>query len=258
MRAIPDMGELIGFRALQGLGGGGLLVLARQSSATWCRLASAASTRARSAPSSGWPAWRGRCSAASLWTPSAGAGSSTSTCPSASSRSLSSPWCCEPGGQDAAQDRLSRHAAAGRFGHCVILLTTWGGTTYPWGSGVIIGLGVAAVAAAVGWALVERRAPEPVLPLRLFTFPCVLGRLRGRLHRWLRVVRRADFHPAVPAGGAWRLAHLVGRPPASHGAGPAPDLGGEWSAHLQIRSVQGLPHRGYRRHGARTLPAFPA
>jgi DNA-binding MarR family transcriptional regulator len=34
---------------------------------------------------------------------------------------------------------------------------------------VIISLGVAAIAAAVGWALAERRAPEPVLPLRLFT-----------------------------------------------------------------------------------------
>jgi len=51
----------------------------------------------------------------------------------------------------------------------VILLTSWGGTTYPWRSGMIIGLGVVAVAAAVGWALAERRASEPVLPLRLFT-----------------------------------------------------------------------------------------
>src|SRR5947209_4152241 len=29
---------------------------------------------------------------------------------------------------------------------CVVLLTSWGGTTYPWGSGVIIGLGAGAVA----------------------------------------------------------------------------------------------------------------
>src|SRR5579862_5517745 len=34
---------------------------------------------------------------------------------------------------------------------CVVLLTSWGGTTYGWGSGVIIGLAVAAVALAVAW-----------------------------------------------------------------------------------------------------------
>jgi EmrB/QacA subfamily drug resistance transporter len=50
----------------------------------------------------------------------------------------------------------------------LVLLTTLGGTTYPWGSAQIIGLGVLAVAAIVDFLLVERRAPEPVLPPRLF------------------------------------------------------------------------------------------
>ncbi|WP_307827480.1 MDR family MFS transporter [Planomonospora sp. ID82291] len=52
---------------------------------------------------------------------------------------------------------------------CLVLATTWGGSTYPWGGPVIIGLGVAAAALAVLWWLAERRAPEPVLPLHLFT-----------------------------------------------------------------------------------------
>jgi EmrB/QacA subfamily drug resistance transporter len=51
---------------------------------------------------------------------------------------------------------------------CVVLLTSWGGTQYRWGSPVIIGLGVLAVALAVAWWLSARRAAEPVLPLRLF------------------------------------------------------------------------------------------
>jgi EmrB/QacA subfamily drug resistance transporter len=51
---------------------------------------------------------------------------------------------------------------------CLVLMTTWGGTRYPWGSPLIIGLGVASVVLAVGWGLAERRAAEPVLPLHLF------------------------------------------------------------------------------------------
>ncbi|WP_241255398.1 MDR family MFS transporter, partial [Candidatus Protofrankia californiensis] len=50
----------------------------------------------------------------------------------------------------------------------LVLLTSLGGTTYPWGSPEIISLGVAAVVLAVGFVEVERRASEPVLPLRLF------------------------------------------------------------------------------------------
>jgi EmrB/QacA subfamily drug resistance transporter len=51
---------------------------------------------------------------------------------------------------------------------CLVLMTTWGGTLYSWASPVIIGLGVASVALAIGWGLAERRATEPVLPLHLF------------------------------------------------------------------------------------------
>jgi EmrB/QacA subfamily drug resistance transporter len=51
---------------------------------------------------------------------------------------------------------------------CLVLLTSWGGTQYAWGSPVIIGLGLLAIAAIIGWWLSARRAAEPVLPLRLF------------------------------------------------------------------------------------------
>jgi EmrB/QacA subfamily drug resistance transporter len=51
---------------------------------------------------------------------------------------------------------------------CIVLLTSWGGTQYSWGSPVIIGLGVLAVILAFCWWLAERRAAEPVLPLQLF------------------------------------------------------------------------------------------
>ncbi len=57
------------------------------------------------------------------------------------------------------------------FATSVVLATSWGGTTYPWGSPEIIGLFAAAVVFIVGWWFAERRAAEPVLPLRLFRDP---------------------------------------------------------------------------------------
>ncbi|MGH2364467.1 MAG: MDR family MFS transporter [Chloroflexota bacterium] len=50
----------------------------------------------------------------------------------------------------------------------VLLAVTWGGTTYPWASPTIIGLGVGGAALLVGAVLQERRAVEPILPPRLF------------------------------------------------------------------------------------------
>ncbi len=50
----------------------------------------------------------------------------------------------------------------------LVLSTSLGGTTYPWGSWPIIAMAVAGVALLVVFAVVERRAAEPVLPLHLF------------------------------------------------------------------------------------------
>jgi EmrB/QacA subfamily drug resistance transporter len=50
----------------------------------------------------------------------------------------------------------------------LVLVTTLGGATYPWGSPQIIGLAVLSVVLVVAFVLVERRAAEPVIPLSLF------------------------------------------------------------------------------------------
>src|SRR6266511_673372 len=47
----------------------------------------------------------------------------------------------------------------------IVLVTTWGGTQYAWRSAQIIGLSVLAVLALAAFAVVERRAAEPVLSL---------------------------------------------------------------------------------------------
>lgn len=53
----------------------------------------------------------------------------------------------------------------------LVLLTTLGGVSYDWGSAFIVGLGGLAVLALAGFIAAERRASEPVLPLGLFANP---------------------------------------------------------------------------------------
>jgi EmrB/QacA subfamily drug resistance transporter len=50
----------------------------------------------------------------------------------------------------------------------LVLFTTWGGTEYAWGSPLVVGLGMATVALGAAFVLVERRVAEPAIPLRLF------------------------------------------------------------------------------------------
>jgi EmrB/QacA subfamily drug resistance transporter len=50
----------------------------------------------------------------------------------------------------------------------LVLMTSLGGTTYAWGSAPIVGLGVAGVLLLVAFGRVEKRAVEPILPPRLF------------------------------------------------------------------------------------------
>jgi EmrB/QacA subfamily drug resistance transporter len=64
------------------------------------------------------------------------------------------------------------------------LATSWGGTTYPWGSATIVVLFVGSAAALGVFVWVESRAAAPILPTRLFGSPvftvcCVLSFVVG-------------------------------------------------------------------------------
>ncbi|MFC9283258.1 MFS transporter [Streptomyces collinus] len=54
---------------------------------------------------------------------------------------------------------------------CLVLLTSWGGTEYAWDSRPILGLGAGALAATALFLVAERFAAEPLIPLRLFRDP---------------------------------------------------------------------------------------
>lgn len=51
---------------------------------------------------------------------------------------------------------------------CTLLATVWGGVQYPWASWQIAGLYSAAAVLLVAFVWIEMRAPEPVLPLKLW------------------------------------------------------------------------------------------
>jgi EmrB/QacA subfamily drug resistance transporter len=51
---------------------------------------------------------------------------------------------------------------------CILLATQFGGTSYPWGSVQVVGLFAAGALVLVGFVFREATAPEPILPLELF------------------------------------------------------------------------------------------
>jgi EmrB/QacA subfamily drug resistance transporter len=64
-------------------------------------------------------------------------------------------------------DYLGTALLSGGVG-ALILLTTWGGNQYAWGSVTIIGLGIAGIVLLALFVRQEQRAEEPIIPLTLF------------------------------------------------------------------------------------------
>lgn len=54
---------------------------------------------------------------------------------------------------------------------CLVLLTSWGGTEYAWDSRVVLALACGAAGTTLLFLVVEHLAPEPLIPLRLFRDP---------------------------------------------------------------------------------------
>ncbi|MFD8324930.1 DHA2 family efflux MFS transporter permease subunit [Streptomyces lydicus] len=111
---------------------------------------------------------------------------------------------------------------------CFVLVTSLGGVTYPWGSWQIIGFGVLGVVLLGAFVVIERQAAEPVLPLRLFrlrtfTLTSVIGFVIGfamfgsmtYLPTFLQVVQGVS--PTM--SGVHMLPMVVGMLLASTGSG---------------------------------------
>jgi EmrB/QacA subfamily drug resistance transporter len=169
--ASETLGELIGFRALQGLGAGGLMTLA---------MAIVADIIA--------PRERGRYQGyiqmvfvlASVAGPLLG-GLFTDEAswrwvfyvnlPIGAVALAISTRLRLPAGSGRARIDVLGAALLGAALTAILLITTWGGREYAWGSPEIVGLAVAAVVLLAAFLHQERRAREPVLPLRMFREP---------------------------------------------------------------------------------------
>ncbi|WOX09375.1 MFS transporter [Streptomyces sp. N50] len=167
--AAQNMPQLIGFRALQGLGGGGLIVL------SMAIVGDVVSPRERGRYQGLFGAVFG---ATSVLGPLLGG---------LFTEHLSWRWVFYinlPVGVVALAviatalhipRRSTRHVIdyLGTFliaavATCLVLVASLGGTTWGWGSPQIIGLAVLGVVLIGAFVAVERRAAEPVLPLKLF------------------------------------------------------------------------------------------
>ncbi|MGX4692461.1 DHA2 family efflux MFS transporter permease subunit [Streptomyces sp. JNUCC 63] len=120
---------------------------------------------------------------------------------------------------------------------CLVLVASLGGTTWAWGSPQIVGLAVLGVVLAVTFVAVERRAAEPVLPLKLFrirtfSLSAVISFIVGfamfgamtYLPTFLQVVR--GISPTL--SGVHMLPMVVGMLLASTGSGQIVSRTGRW------------------------------
>ncbi|HWC84465.1 MAG TPA: MFS transporter [Pseudonocardiaceae bacterium] len=164
-----SMVQLIEFRALQGLGGGGLMVGAQGA------FAELINSRDRGR-------YQGSLSAVISFAPVVGALVGGVVTDRLSWRwvfYLNLPIGVAALVITALALHLPRHRALPRIDYpgaavlcvaltCLVLVSSCAGTVYPWGSPIVLGLAGGAVLALAGFVVVERYAVEPVLPLRLF------------------------------------------------------------------------------------------
>ncbi|MFJ3230055.1 MDR family MFS transporter [Streptomyces sp. NPDC086787] len=120
---------------------------------------------------------------------------------------------------------------------CLVLVASLGGTTWAWGSAQVIGLTVLGVVLAFVFLAVERRAPEPVLPLKLFrirtfTLSAVISFIVGfamfgamtYLPTFLQIVHRIS--PTM--SGVYMLPMVVGLLLSSTASGQIVSRTGRW------------------------------
>lgn len=141
---------------------------------------------------------------------------------------------------------------------CLVLVASLGGTTWDWASPQIVGLAVLGVLLAVAFVAVERRAAEPVLPLKLFrirtfTLSAVISFIVGfamfgamtYLPTFLQVVQGVS--PTL--SGVHMLPMVAGLLLASTASGQIVSRTGRWKV---------FPVSRHRRHHARPAPPAQA
>jgi EmrB/QacA subfamily drug resistance transporter len=101
----------------------------------------------------------------------------------------------------------------------IVLFADLGGTVLPWNSPALLGLGLGSVVLLTAFVLVERRATEPVLPLRLFANPVFRAASGIGLIVGLALFGSVTYLPLF-------LQVVKGSTPTSSGLELAPMMGG--------------------------------
>ena len=140
----------------------------------------------------------------------------------------------------------------------LILVTTLGGTTYGWASGQILGLAVAGVVLLVVFAFVERRAAEPVLPPKLFANKVFLTAAAVGFVVGFGMFGAITYLPQY-------LQIVKGIDPTTSGLALLPMMGGLLLSSIGSGQLitpdgplQGLPGRGHGGDERRAVPALAA
>ncbi len=140
-----------------------------------------------------------------------------------------------------------------------LLVTVWGGTQYPWGSPVIVGLAVVAVVTLiVAFVLWERRAAEPILPPEPLPHRHLPGLHLGVVPALHDHVRGHHLPPALPAAGGRGVGHGLGPLDDPADDGRARGVGAVGSVGQPHRAVQGVPRGGLGPGRRGYGPAVPA
>ncbi|WP_236245909.1 MFS transporter [Streptomyces sp. CC210A] len=215
-----SLDELVAFRAVQGLGAGGLLTGVQALAAE----ATPARSRARlmgliaavyATGSAAGPLLGGHLAAVASWR-----WSFHLTVPLALTALVLVAAALATRPADGPAARRARPDILGALllttaTSCTVLLLAWGGSQYAWSSRPVLGLACGAVGTALLHLVVAHRAPEPVVPLRLLRDPTLLvsGLVAAALGAALTgaaVFLPAFFqHAAGPGTGALRTALLL-------------------------------------------------
>ena len=138
----------------------------------------------------------------------------------------------------------------------LVLMCTLGGVDYSWGSPVIIALAAGSVVLLGAFVLGRAPRGRAGAAAAAVPQPRVRGHERDRLHRRLRAVRVGDVSAAVPPGRQRRLADRLGPAAAAADGRADHDLDRLRPAHHPHRALQAVPDHRYRADGDRAVAAL--
>jgi EmrB/QacA subfamily drug resistance transporter len=125
-----------------------------------------------------------------------------------------------------------------------LLGLVWGGQEHPWGSAQVLGAFAIAAAALTAFALVERRAPEPILPFEFLRRPIVAAGVAAIGLSAMAMVGTIAFVPLFVQGviGTSATSSGVVLTPFMFGAVIASAISGQWitkSGHYRANALVG-------------------